>query len=38
MVSAWKPTEEELEILNSDGHVWLEICGTIHPVIKLYAG
>ena len=37
MVSGWRPTEEELQSLNNGGYVWLEICGTIHPVIKLYA-
>lgn len=37
MVTGWKPTCGELEVLNQDGHIWLEINGEIHPVIKIYA-
>lgn len=38
MTSAWQPSKEELEILNSGGHVFLGIHGVTHPVVHLYAG
>lgn len=37
MTSAWKPNKEELDILNSGGHVFLGIFGITHPVVCLYA-
>lgn len=36
MTSAWKPSKEELDILNAGGHVFLGIHGVIHPVVQLY--
>lgn len=35
MISGWKPSEEELETLNSGGHVYIRIQGSEHPVIAL---
>lgn len=37
MTSAWKPNEEELQILIKGGHVYLGIFGITHPVVHLYA-
>lgn len=37
MVTGWKPSVGELEVLNQGGHVWLEINGKEHPVIRIYA-
>ena len=38
MISGWKPSEGELEVLNQGGHVWLSIMGRVHPVVQLFAG
>ncbi len=35
MVSQWKPTPKELEMLNSNGHIELWIFGRAHPVVSL---
>lgn len=36
MISAWKPTDDELKRLN-DGHfAYLHIYGTRHPVVALH--
>jgi len=36
MISAWKPTELELETLNRGGFVYLSIYGLEHPVVALH--
>lgn len=35
MVSAWKPTSEELSMLNDGGFILLSILGTVHPPVLL---
>lgn len=35
MVSAWKPTADELEMLKEGGSVHLHIIGTVHPPVML---
>lgn len=36
MISAWKPSELELETLNRGGFVYLHIYGLQHPVVQLH--
>jgi len=33
MVSLWKPSPKELEMLNSNGHIELWVYGDNHPVV-----
>lgn len=35
MTSAWKPTKEELQLLNNDGIIQLSIMGTLHPPVSM---
>lgn len=35
LVSAWRPSGEELELLNSGGYVQLRILGVTHPPVML---
>ncbi len=35
MVSAWKPTESELALLNEGGLVYLTVVGTVHPPVAM---
>ena len=35
MISCWKLTKEELEIINKTGRVWLMIAGDKHPMVEL---
>ena len=34
-LSVWKPSEEELAILNEGGAVYLTVMGVTHPVVQL---
>lgn len=35
MISCWKITKEELEILAKTGRIWLTICGNLVPPVRL---
>lgn len=35
MISVWKPTEQELEMLNKGGYITLTILGTQHPPVMI---
>jgi hypothetical protein len=35
MQSVWKPTKEELEVLNNDGFVMLIVVGIQHPPVQV---
>lgn len=35
MISIWKPSAEELAVLNAGGGVELIVLGTTHPVVSL---
>jgi hypothetical protein len=37
MISHWKPSENELKILNEGGVVQLCVCGEVHPPVALSA-
>jgi hypothetical protein len=36
MRSMWRPSREDLEILNDGGYVVLSVLGTMHPPVALY--
>ena len=38
MLSAWKPTMEEISQLLLGAPIWLHIVGTVHPVVGLSVG
>jgi len=38
MWSAWEPSAEELQILNTGGRVYLAIAGSAHPPVIVTAG
>jgi hypothetical protein len=37
MTSAWRPTPEQLAVLNAGGLVTLTVCGSVHPPVMLDA-
>lgn len=38
MVTAWEPSPEELERLNSGAPVYLRVMGVAHPPVKIEVG
>jgi hypothetical protein len=38
MTSAWRPSEMELARLNAGAPVYLQIGGSVHPVVSLFVG
>lgn len=38
MVSAWEPTDEEIEAIKNGERVWLIIYGRSHPMVSITAG
>lgn len=38
MVSQWKPTPEQLELLNKGGSIYLGIMGEVHPPVVMCVG
>ncbi len=37
MLSHWRPSEEELLLLNEGGIVELMVCGSLHPPVSIIA-
>ncbi len=35
MVSNWKPSALDLEVLNAGGVIQLVVCGTVHPPVSI---
>lgn len=35
MISCWKPSAEELKILNEGGYIFLHVQGRSHPVVSM---